>query len=489
MKPVPTAIPATIHDSASNNAPAIVSVALSIAAVLLGQVAAMAGERPSGGRAERILKSDGGTAGANGPDVIAGAINGIAKYGSTTVAGELVMSYAVGSTACNIGDTAIDWRSSPDNRHPYISQNMYRVKDGRIQQIGLGWGRHGFAALQQILCSTCAPHTDHTALGIGCASPYTASFNGETQSLGARSEVNAATGVFPGIYNVGMPPSTTVIGRRIQVKSSDLNPALNAEAIYIAEAQYIHPADAASANDDNNASWRTFTVGSLSGGAYNLAMSGTTNQQQPAITAWRAVDPAVTLVSADVPSDGRFILGYRVSPNTNGTWRYEYAVQNLNSDRSARLFEVPLPLDATVTNIGFSDIAYHSGDPYDSIDWSTSTSNGFVRWTGPDFAANPNGNALRYSTLYNFWFDADVPPRAGSVSVGLFKPGAAGAPMAIALAAQIPARKGDLDGDGAVGAGDLAVLLGNWGSAGIGDLDGDGAVGPSDLALLLGAWG
>jgi hypothetical protein len=46
----------------------------------------------------------------------------------------------------------------------------------------------------------------------------------------------------------------------------------------------------------------------------------------------------------------------------------------------------------------------------------------------------------------------------------------------------------DLDGDGAVGPGDLTSLLGAWGGA-AGDLDGDGTTGPSDLAALLGAWG
>ncbi len=47
----------------------------------------------------------------------------------------------------------------------------------------------------------------------------------------------------------------------------------------------------------------------------------------------------------------------------------------------------------------------------------------------------------------------------------------------------------DLNGDGAVNAPDLAMLLANWGSAGPGDLDHDGVVRPSDLAMMLGAWG
>lgn len=57
---------------------------------------------------------------------------------------------------------------------------------------------------------------------------------------------------------------------------------------------------------------------------------------------------------------------------------------------------------------------------------------------------------------------------------------------------------GDLDGDGAVGAPDLGILLNAWGPIDPGeainplvpdaDLNGDGQVGAQDLALLLGAW-
>jgi len=52
----------------------------------------------------------------------------------------------------------------------------------------------------------------------------------------------------------------------------------------------------------------------------------------------------------------------------------------------------------------------------------------------------------------------------------------------------------DLDGDGMVGASDLAQLIGSWGSCAVGepcpaDFDGDGEVGASDLAALIGQWG
>lgn len=57
-----------------------------------------------------------------------------------------------------------------------------------------------------------------------------------------------------------------------------------------------------------------------------------------------------------------------------------------------------------------------------------------------------------------------------------------------------PCNPADLDGDGNVGAFDLALLLGSWGPCPAkgdcpADLDGSGDVGAFDLASLLGAWG
>jgi len=47
----------------------------------------------------------------------------------------------------------------------------------------------------------------------------------------------------------------------------------------------------------------------------------------------------------------------------------------------------------------------------------------------------------------------------------------------------------DLNNDGLVNGGDLAQLLGGWGSRGPADLDGNGTVNGADLAIVLGAWG
>jgi hypothetical protein len=51
-----------------------------------------------------------------------------------------------------------------------------------------------------------------------------------------------------------------------------------------------------------------------------------------------------------------------------------------------------------------------------------------------------------------------------------------------------PVLVGDINGDGAVNAGDLGALLGQWGSSGSADLNDDGIVDAADLAILLGNW-
>ena len=459
------------------------SIALLGSALLVGQFHATAGEGDGGSDSSSLLA---------GPDVIVGAIPNVSKYGSVVTGGQTIMAYAFGTTSCNIGTAQLEWFAQPDNRHPFIPMNMYRYKGGRFEHIGMGWGKHGFTALQGTLCGACQAASSGTWLGIGCSDPYSSGLNGSQSGLGTRTEVNAATGVFPGTYNSGMPAASATIGRRIQVNGNDLNPALNAGATYLVEGQYIHSGDAARGNDNNNASWRSVTVGALTSGAYTLTLGGTTVQQQPAINAWRAADAAVTLVNADVANDGRFILGYKVSQNTNGTWHYEYAVQNLNSDRSGQSFRIPLPTGVTVTNLYFHDVDYHSGDPYLLADWTATTTGGAVTWAGGTYASNANSNALRFSTIYNFSFDANTAPVAGNATVGLFKPGAAGDPASIDFAAQVPSspsNPSDLNGDGSVNAADLALLLGNWGNSGAGDINGSGSVDGADLALLLSAWG
>ncbi len=461
---------------------ALASASLGLAAILLGQFNASAVPAPGG---------DGGTAAA-GADVIVGDIVGVSKYGSVVVSGRTVMAYAIGTTSCNIGTAQLEWFAQPDNRHPFIPMNAFRYRNGRFEQIGMSWGKHGFTALQGTVCGSCQASSSGSYLGVGCSDPYSSSLNGGQSGLGTRSEVNAATGVFPGTYNSGMPTAAATIGRRLQIDSVFLDPAQSSGATYFFEAQYVHQQDATAGNKNNNASYRRFTVGSLSSGAYTLTLADTTQRQKPAIEAWPLVDANASIANVDVPNDGRFIAGVSVRSNGNGTWRYEYAVHNLNSDRSGRSFSVPVPAGVTITNVGFKDIDYHSGDPSSPTDWTSSVSGGAVTWTGGTHSQSANSNALRFATMYNFWFDATTAPQVANATIGLFKPAAAGAPTSVTVASKAPSapsNPADLNGDGSVGGDDLATLLSNWGTGGLGDITGNGIVDAEDLAALLSAWG
>ena len=56
-------------------------------------------------------------------------------------------------------------------------------------------------------------------------------------------------------------------------------------------------------------------------------------------------------------------------------------------------------------------------------DWPAVVTPGSITWSTSSHETDPFANALRWSTLYNFWFEANVGPDASTVTVGLFKPG------------------------------------------------------------------
>ncbi len=84
---------------------------------------------------------------------------------------------------------------------------------------------------------------------------------------------------------------------------------------------------------------------------------------------------------------------------------------------------MPVPRGAAIENIGFHDVDYHSGEIYDLTDWPGVVTDGSITWATDAYADNENANALRFDTLYNFYFDADAGPDATTVTLGLFKPG------------------------------------------------------------------
>lgn len=350
--------------------------------------------------------------GSDGPDVVYSDCQGVSQFGE--IGG--IRAYALGSFTCNIGDSNLQWGGTT----PLLAMNAYRLDDGRLEQIGMSWVKNGTGAAAGSGCGLPCNGQGGSVLGAGCLDVYGSGFNGSQGILGPRSQVNAFTGAYPG--SSGSSP--TVLSKRLQIPTIDLN---DANAIYIIEGVYVAPDDAAAENALNNASYMRVDVTT---GSFDMFPTGNMSVGFPAIYAWAdhgngvdQEDTSVEIVTADVPDEGRFFVGAKVTETTPGVWRYEYAVFNLNSHRSAGSLSIPA-FDAGVTGLGFHDVDYHSGEPYDPTDWSNSYDGMNVTWASPEtFGQNENSNALRFGTMYNFWFDATTPPEAGNLTLGLFRPG------------------------------------------------------------------
>jgi len=360
-----------------------------------------------------------------GPDVIVGHL--IDTFNMNAAGG--FDATAIGTYSCNIGQAELNWFAN-NNNHPVIGQNLYRYKvvggAGRFEQVGMNWLKHGFTALQDLLCcSTCTNSGTGSRLGVGCADPYDAGLNASQTNLGPHWQVNAFTGVFT--YppaNPGFVLNST--DRRLKVATADLEVTGGVNTTrYFGEGHYIAKDDAAAGNGDNNAAWREVTV---AGGPTNFtfALLGVTHRIESAIEAWDLAESGVTTVTTHFPSEGKLILAAKATDLGGGQWHYEYAVYNMNSDRSVGSVAIPIPAGVNVTNIGFHDVAYHSGDGignvnHDGTDWPSNLAGGFLTWATTPFGTNQNANAIRWGTTYNFRFDADVAPATGDVTLGQFK--------------------------------------------------------------------
>ena len=344
------------------------------------------------------------------PDVIVGAIFDHARYGTANGA----TGFAIGTESCNVGTCELDWLSGTPF-HPVIAQNMFRLHEGRFVQIGTGWLKHGFATLDNDLCGTCID-ADGQHLGVNCSDPYWATLNGSQNSLGPRFEVNATAGTHLHPYSFQGQTSSDPNYKRISVKVTDLDPSRHPGALYYVEGQYVTEDDAAAGNHFNNSSYRQINPNSA---GTDFSLTGPTYQMESALWAWENFgDGTVKWI------DPYILGGHEVIDVGGGFYRYEYAIHNVNSEQSVNSVKIALPHGVTLRNIGFADADYHSGEPFDGTDWAVTYESGanvpnYIQWSADDFAVNPDANAIRWGTVYNFWFEADVVPTGGGIGADI----------------------------------------------------------------------
>jgi hypothetical protein len=434
----------------------------------------------------------GQSCGQPGPDLIVGDIGGVLNYANE---GD-IDAFSINVTQCNVGSAAITVNAGSPN-HPMTTSNLFRLRTGdsgggmRLEHIGMSWVFHTSTALTQNLCCTCNGQGG-AVVGVGCSNVHSPGIMGTQSMLSPRWQINASGGMAN--YPLANPAFSGTVARRLQAHIDDVDPALNVGALYFVEDHVLTPDDAAADNGDNNVSYRRVTIsGTRPNFAMSIAAGSSIQRIATAIDAWASAEAGVQISIIHAP-DGIYRLGARATDLGGGNWHYEYALANVNSDMSVRAFSVPLSAGSGISNIGFHDVDYHSGDGVgdvttSGIDWLGVVGGNSVTWATDAFARNPNANALRWATIYNFRFDSNRPPVAGIITLQTFK-----SPGSLTTQSIVPQPLCPMDvtGNGAVDIDDLLSVINNWGVSGVGipaDVNQSGAVDIEDLLAVINAWG
>lgn len=369
------------------------------------------------------------------------------------------------TTACNVGTTTVPWIAAMNPNHPFIAYSVFRLKDGRFEQIGRAWAKHTYVVSAGTLCGACTS-AGAQALGIGCSDTYYDSHNASQFFLGPREEIDPYTAAWQpcGSWFDGTPVDCQrsnngsglgPFDHRCVLANSDLGlPG----ASYFYEGMYIVAGDV---DTSNNIASRRFTM-FATGDSWIFQTPLDDNPVLPGpVMTTRYLTGGPNELLSTIADPGLLYVASKASDLGGGMWHYEYAVYNYTYSRRIRRFAVPIPATALVSNVGFHDSDMDPGN-----DWpgTFDISCGAVSWQTDTFAANPQANALIWGALFNFRFDANVPPTTGTASMAAFLTGGgADAPATNAIVPDIGCIKGDVNGDGLIDGQDVqafaAVML------------------------------
>ena len=352
-------------------------------------------------------------------DVSLGVLEDIQQVAHTGTFPNGATAVSMATTSCNVGTVDVPWLAAMEEQHPLIHMALYRLLDGRFEQIGVSWLKHGFFALSNSDCTPCQNPSDGSFLGIGCSDTYDIFNNASRNDLGPRSEVNVFDGTWEctgSHFSGGQPDCVRRHGsgghgpldHRLAVADADL---ANPGATYYYEAFYVVAGDQ---NLANNWGYRRCAM-SWNGFAWAFSTPGSNPLVEgPALGGWGDSSDSVVVAAGD----GQVLLSVRTTDLGAGTWHYEYVLLNMSSNRQIRSFSLPVLGVPNLANIGF-----HDNDGNAANDWQVSVDGDSITWQTETYAQNPNANALVFGYMYNFRFDADAAPGSMNAALGIFKPG------------------------------------------------------------------
>ncbi|MFO0828031.1 MAG: hypothetical protein U0572_07755 [Phycisphaerales bacterium] len=181
-----------------------------------------------------------------------------------------------------------------------------------------------------------------------------------------------------------------------------------------------------------------------------------------------------------VSRSGDTVVGYNVFGLAGPAWKYDGVANTVSTLPQLSGFGSQAALANGVTDDGTVVVGTTGGIPIGrkAIIWINGVAQDLKT-----YIESQGGSIAPYNSLGTAM--AITPNGRTIVGWGA----GAGQPAGWIVTFPPPPCPADLNGDGQVGAEDLALLLGAWGGTGPADLTGDGAVGADDLGVLLGAWG
>ncbi|MBL9078611.1 MAG: hypothetical protein JNL08_13960 [Planctomycetes bacterium] len=345
------------------------------------------------------------------------------------------------NTMCNPGTVNIPWYAAWDDgnpmgeNHPKFGFLMVRVANDKIEQISdRSFCKHAFTSTNGSgTCGTCISPGTGQLMGVHCSDTYGVGNNADRNWLGPADEINPWLGTWSrtgSYFDVGDAGTGTVDGikslsttgydsvkYRVTMREVDLT---TAGAQYFYGIHLVHEGEALANRWDNLAS-RGCTP-TWNGSTWTFPNSAVGQVYGSILQHWTG---ATLNSNSNGSDDGRFFVAVKTTALGGGVYHYEYAVHNADNSRGAATFSVPIDAAATASNFTFRDIDQNALN-----NWTAARVGNEIVFSAPP------GNALRWNTIYNFGFNANVVPSVGICELDQALPGAGA--LSVTVTTKVP---------------------------------------------------
>lgn len=314
----------------------------------------------------------------------------------------------------NVGTADIPWYqqfTSPQNpynndQHPFLNWAIYREIDNRFEQVAYSGVKHAFLTINSNCTINCG---DNHILWLGCEDVYGTGNNDSSFALGPRAEIEADTGFWdncgsffdPDCIGSHTQSSNTTDENRLVAYNNDLTDINNTQ-LYM-QAWYLIRDDI---NIFNSMGYRS--ISPVYNGSIWDMNPGATFTQGAALDNYVAPGTSGPMqdTSTVETGEGQITVAVKVIDLGNGSYRYNYAIENYEFDPRFISYQMPLSTILSLTDPVFSD------PDHDLLnDWQFNHSNGNLSITGN------NDNEQDWGMLFSFSFTTNSPPISGQINL------------------------------------------------------------------------